>query len=282
MSIINKFLTLNNFIDQKNFYQLICCNKELGYIHKHIVEILISSNLPVELVNKKIIFKGKRLKELNLVFNNVSEILLEKKIIKKLTGEKFPCTDFLGKKEYFYIDRATVEFLGIKGYGVHLTAYMIVKNKLYLWIPIRSKNKRVEPNKYDNTVAGGISSRETVYQALMREAKEEANISKKLIKQAKSVGTISYNWRNKKYSLRRDTLFLFDLEVDKKFIPYCLDGEVANFKLLSWEDVYEKISKTNDFKKNCALVVANFLIRRGLLTTNNEPSYEKICRAMNL
>ena len=45
----------------------------------------------------------------------------------------------------------------------------------------RAKNKRIEPNKLDNTVAGGISAGETIYEALIRESYEEAALEKRLL-----------------------------------------------------------------------------------------------------
>ena len=278
MSILKKFLDLNNFYDKDNFYELVCRNKKVGFVHKLIAEKLIESKIKADIRHQKFIVKGSKL---NKEFSKITDILLKKKYIENITEENFPCTDFLGKKEYFNVNRATVEYLGIRGYGVHLTAFTKISNKIYLWTPIRSKYKKVEPNKYDNTVAGGIASGETLKDALFREAKEEANVSKNLIKKANSAGTVSYNWRNKKYTLRRDTLFLYDLEVDRTFKPICLDGELEKFKLIPWTDALKKIKNTNSFKKNCALVVASFLIRKGLLTSENETNYEKICYMIN-
>ncbi len=257
-------------------------NKNLGFVHSQIVEILLASRIKFEIRNKNIIFKEIGYEKLSKIFDNITELLFSKKVIKNLTGEKFPCTDFLGKKEYFNLDRSAVEVFGIRGYGVHLIAYLKSKEGILLWTPKRASNKRVEPNKYDNTIAGGIASKESVFQALKRESDEEAGIGSALLQKASSAGTISYNWRNNRYTLRRDTLFLFDLEVNHKFIPFCKDGEVKNFKLLNWRTILKKIRKTNSFKRNCALVIANFFIRKGLLTPRNEPNYEKICGLMNL
>ena len=156
----------------------------------------------------------------------------------------------LGQKELFVVERSLVEFLGIRGFGVHLVAYVrTAKGNIKVWVPKRSAGKRVEPNKLDNTIAGGISAGETVYQALIREGFEEASLSKKTLNKAIPVGTINYIWRNKKFSLRRDTLFLFDLELSNNTIPKNNDGEVSKFRLYSDKKVIEKISNTNHFKK---------------------------------
>ena len=185
------------------------------------------------------------------------------------------------KKELFILERSLVEYLGIRGYGVHLVAYVRTdKSKIKVWVPLRSLNKRVEPNKLDNTIAGGVSAGETVYQALIREGFEEASLKKNILNKALQVGTINYVWRNKKLSIRRDTLFLFDLELPKNIIPKNNDGEVSKFNLYSSKKIIDTIKNTYNFKKNCALVMASFFIRRGLINSENEKDYEEICRLL--
>ena len=278
MSLLKKLKELNNFSDKKNFFNLVCCNTNVGLVHRKIVSLIVKNKLPYNIKNNNLIFKEKKKKLLNLTLKNTCDLLLTNKIIKEETGENFPCVLSLGKKEYFILDRSLVEYLGIRGYGVHLVAYIKNKDNIKIWVPLRSKTKRVEPNKLDNTVAGGISAGETLLQALFREGYEEASFKEKTLLRAKQVGTISYTWRNKPYSLRRDTLFIFDLELSKDTIPKNNDGEVSKFKLYDYKKVRDKIQKTNDFKKNCALVLASFLIRRGLINIDNEKNYEEISR----
>ena len=115
---------------------------------------------------------------------------------------------------------------------------------------------------------------------MIREGFEEASFKKKILNRAVQVGTINYTWRNKKFSLRRDTLFLFDLEISNKILPKNIDGEISKFNLYSSTKIIEKIKNTNDFKKNCALVLISFFIRRGLINSKNEKDYEEICRLL--
>ena len=114
----------------------------------------------------------------------------------------------------------------------------------------------------------------------MREGFEEASLKKSILNKALQVGTINYVWRNKKLSIRRDTLFLFDLELPKNIIPKNNDGEVSKFNLYSSKKIIDTIKNTYDFKKNCALVMASFFIRRGLINSENEKNYEEICRLL--
>ncbi len=280
MSLLKKFKDLNNFSDKDIFVKLICKDTEVGLVHPKIVNLILESKLPYYHRQGKLIINEVRKKSLNYIFKNTYNLLLEKKIILEPTRENFSCISALGKKEYFVLERALVEYLGIRGYGVHLVAYYKEKNNFKIWTPLRSKDKRVEPNKLDNTVAGGISAGESLYQALFRESYEEASLKKKQLSSAVQVGTINYNWRNKKYSLRRDTLFIFDLELPKNIIPKNNDGELTKFKLFDHKKIIEKIKNTKEFKKNCALVLASFFIRRGIINSKNEKDYESICKML--
>ena len=224
MSILRKFQDLNNFTYNENYYKLVCGSNDIGYVHREVAKHLIVNVKEISLVGQNILLNYKSIIELKKIILKITEILSKKKNFFIPTNELFSCRKTVDSKELFKLDRKLVEFLGIRGYGVHLIAYMKKKNTYKLWVPKRNKNKLVEPSKFDNTVAGGIKAGETIYSALARESNEEAGLKKEELKKAKPVGTINYNWKNSPYTLRRDTLYLFDLEVDKTFKPDCLDG----------------------------------------------------------
>ena len=280
MSLLKKVKELNNFSDKNKFVNLICNGDCVGLVHKKIANFIIESKLAYFFKNDSLILKERNKNKLNSTLANTTDLLVKKKIIKVITGEMFPCTLNIMGKVYFELDRALVEYLGIRGYGVHLVAYVKENKKIKIWTPKRAKNKLIEPNKLDNTVAGGISAGETIYEALIRESYEEAALEKKIIREAVQYGAINYIWRNKEFSIRRDTLFLYDLELSKDVIPKNIDGELVKFRLLSVKKIIEKIQKTDDFKKNCVLVIASFLIKRGLINYKNECDYEEICRIL--
>ena len=276
MSLLSKFQDLNNFIYDKNYYELICDGYKIGYVHREIAKNIIVNIEGLFLLDQKIYFKYTDKTKLNRIVSKITKVLIKKKSAFKPTGEYFSCRKTVDGKEFFKLDRKLLEFLGIRGYGVHLIAYLKHNNSYKLWVPKRNKDKLVEPSKLDNTVAGGIKAGEDIFSALEREAYEEAGLTRHDLKNVKLVGTVNYNWKNTQHTIRRDTLYLFDLEVDKSFNPNCLDGEVEEFKLMDWKKVLHLIQNTNSVKNNCNLVFFNFMVRHGLISHKNEKDYEEI------
>ncbi|CAI9593204.1 unnamed protein product [Staurois parvus] len=68
--------------------------------------------------------------------------------------------------------------------------------------------------------------------------------------------------------------FVFDLEVPESFQPIVGDGEVQEFFLWPLEKVREAIA-TEEFKPNCALVILDFLMRRGHVQPDTEKFYTR-------
>ncbi len=278
MSLLRKFQDLNNFIYNENYYKLIFGKIQIGYVHRKIAKYILLNVKGIYLLDKKIYFENTSQTELKKIILKITETLSEKKKLFIPAGELFSCRNTIEGKELFKLDRKLVEFLGIRGYGVHLIIYIKRKNSYKLWVPKRNKKKLVSPSKFDNSVAGGVRAGEGVFCALEREAYEEAGLKKEQLNNVKLVGTLNYNWKNSPYTLRRDTLYLFDLEVDDKFKPQCLDGEVEKFELMEWKKVLKLMQNTDSIKNNCNLVFFNFMVRHSLINKKLEKNYEEILR----
>ena len=124
MSLLKKVKELNNFSDKNKFVNLICNGDCIGLVHKKIANFIIESKLAYFFKNDSLILKERNKNKLNSTLANTTDLLVKKKIIKVITGEMFPCTLNIMGKVYFELDRALVEYLGIRGYGVHLVAYV--------------------------------------------------------------------------------------------------------------------------------------------------------------
>ncbi len=279
MSILDKVVKINNGILKKDFYKLICLEALIGHVHYTVAKELEKEFKEIVIKNSCIFLLCNEFYQLNRLIKNISKYLEKRNFIKPLTGELFSCVKSFGGKEYFLVDRSVLPALGIRGYGIHMIAYLNTSRGPNIWIPTRSKNKLIDPGKLDNTVAGGIKARESVFEALSREAYEEASINGSLIKNAKAVGTVNYCLRDN-ISLRPDLLFIYELEVEKDFIPKCRDREVQNFKLMHWSLILDLLRNTNDFKINCGLVLVDFCIRHGLINYENEKDYEFISSSL--
>lgn len=60
------------------------------------------------------------------------------------------------------VERAASALFGINTYGVHMTVYTYVDAGMKIWVPRRAANKQTYGGMLDNTVAGGIATREKV------------------------------------------------------------------------------------------------------------------------
>ena len=179
----------------------------------------------------------------------------------------------------FQMERAGIPKFGIWASGVHVNGYVRDKGELSMWIGRRSPDKHTAPNKLDQIVAGGRPADLTVRETVLKEGEEEANIDGALAGRAVPVGAISYTTERRE-GLRRDVLYVFDLELPRDFVPVNHDGEIAEFQLWPIRRVLETVRDTDEFKFNCALVVIDFLIRHGLLDPDDEPDYLTLVRGL--
>lgn len=183
------------------------------------------------------------------------------------------------------VDRGVVTAFGLRAYGVHLNGWTREHvtsgnaREPELWIGRRSKAMNVAPGKLDNMVAGGQPYGLSLIDNVIKEAAEEADIPAALARTAKPTGCITYVMETDD-GLKPDVLFCYDLEVPNDFTPVNTDGETASFQRLPARDVGKIIATSDDFKFNCALVVAHFLLRHGLLTPDSEADYEAIATGL--
>ncbi|WP_343560963.1 DUF4743 domain-containing protein [Kiloniella sp. b19] len=177
------------------------------------------------------------------------------------------------------LDRGAAGIFGIRGYGVHMNGFVRRGNELLLWVGRRAEDKLSAPGKLDHIVAGGQPYGLSLQENLIKEAEEEADISRELAGKAIPCGMLSYRCERED-GLRDDHIFCFDLELPESFVPRNIDGEVAGFELWSAEDVLENLRETEDFKYNVALVLLHFMIRHGVLSPD-ETGYTELVQGLS-
>jgi 8-oxo-dGTP pyrophosphatase MutT (NUDIX family) len=139
----------------------------------------------------------------------------------------------------------------------------------------------------DNSVAGGIATGEEPFESLVREAEEEASLPEALVRQQATYhGAVTYMYIRESRAggesgmVQPECQHVYDLALPMDVVPKPNDSEVEEFYLWTVEEVQEHMAK-GEFKPNCALVVLDFFVRRGILTRENEENYEEIKKRLH-
>lgn len=187
---------------------------------------------------------------------------------------------------YFLIERAAAALFGVITYGVHILGY-VPPNKetgapLRIWVPRRAETKATFPGMLDNTVAGGMGYPYGPSETAVKECYEEAGLSEDYVQRhIKPVGVVTYTYHHEYDSSSEPGLFqpeveyIYDLEMDENTIPKPVDNEVAEFHLMTVEEIREALF-AGKFKPNTALVKIDFFIRHGIITPENEADYMEL------
>ena len=176
------------------------------------------------------------------------------------------------------IERAAYPLMGVAGYGVHVNGFVRdpgAPGGLKLWVATRAKTKQTWPGLRDCIVAGQISDGLSPSRTVVLECEEEAGIPMAIAASARPCGAVSYRGVDEWGRLKRDVLFVFDLELPPDFKPTPTDGEVEDFELWDLDRVaclLEGTEQGKPFKPNVALVVIDFLVRHGFIEPD-DPGY---------
>ncbi len=198
--------------------------------------------------------------------------------IPRLRREMYAVSESWGRPVLMEMDRAAVPFFGITAYGLHVNGFVRAPDGLHLWVGKRAMDRGVAPGQYDNLVAGGQPAGLSLADNLVKEAWEEAGLSREMAMTAAPVGVITYLMEQDK-GLKPDVLFLYDLELPADFVPRNTDGEVERFELWPLARVAASVRDSDDWKFNVNLTVIDFLIRHGWLTPDH-PEYLDLCRGL--
>ncbi len=192
--------------------------------------------------------------------------------------ELYPVNRSWSEPAFLLIERATLPWLGVRGYGVHMNGFVRGTDGLNMWIARRSLDKPTGPGKLDQMVAGGQPADIGLHDNMMKECAEEAGIPLDIARHARAVGAVTYALETR-VGFRPDLLFNFDLELPEGFSPVNTDGEVDAFYLWPMEQVMETVRDSDAFKFNCALVIIDFLVRHGYITAD-DPDYSDIVEGL--
>jgi 8-oxo-dGTP pyrophosphatase MutT (NUDIX family) len=192
--------------------------------------------------------------------------------------EPYPVAAEPGGPPLMLMERAAIPRFGVRAAGIHVNGFVRTEDGLAMWIGRRSLHKPTAPGKLDQLVAGGQSAGHGIVETMIKESHEEASIPEALARQARPVGAVTYATEREE-GLRRDVVYVFDLELPADFTPAVNDDEIVAFYRWPIGQVIEAVRDSDAFKFNCALVIIDFLIRHGLLA-HDEPDYLALVRGL--
>lgn len=195
---------------------------------------------------------------------NILQQLIDENVLDPMHGELYAATDENRNNPRLLMDRAMAPYFGIRAYGQHLNGFVRTSGGLKLWIARRAKDRLNYPGCLDNFVAGGLPHGLSLAQNMAKECWEEASVPAHLAAEVIPAGAVSYNVDTTK-GFNPFTLYCYDLELPRDFVPHCTDGEVESFTLMPVAQVMEIVKTTDEFKLNCNLVIIDFLIRQGYI-----------------
>lgn len=274
MSFQDKITSLNCF-DPNNYVPFVMEGKRPGYIRKDKVDLALSFDRAMKRDGDSIIVNPE-LSGFDEISATFKEILpeLEKNgaFAFPLKNEMFPVVMGWGEEPLFKIERNATIFFGVRIFGLHVNGYTFRNGKMHMWLGKRGPTLRGWPNMLDQMVAGGQPIGLSLFDNLLKESHEEAQLSAEIASKARAAGSITYSM-NMIEGARRDTIFVYDLLLPEDVHPIPDGDEVAEFVCLPVEEVMEIVANTDSFKPNCNLVCLDFFIRHGFITADEFKGY---------
>ncbi len=163
------------------------------------------------------------------------------------------------------IERAASRFWGTLTLGAHCNGYVAdaLGRPTHLWVAQRSLDKPTDPGMLDNLIGGGVPLGQSPWEALQREAFEEAGLAPDEIALA-TPGRIIALHCDIPEGLQREHLHVYDLRLPAGRAPQNQDGEVAWHRC--WP-VAEALAAAADgrFTTDAALATLDFAVRHGVV-----------------
>jgi len=289
-SLLTLCKRLNNFFFEGfldgNCIPFFCARSQVGMVSPAVVVQL--ANYPeIFSITKESVTFAAAIDEVNIRNQALDQVLRDlraKDAFIPLRGWRDECYEIKRKfsePPLFKIERSASPLFGMRKYGVQINGYVNHSSLgLCIWFQKRSPTKPTWPNMMDNFVGGGLSEGISVLDTAIKEAGEEANVPRELAAHLKPAGSVSF-FHGSDRGIHPNTEFVFDLELPEDFVPHNNDGEVSGWQLVPVDQIVEVIC-SKDFKITSSPVVMDWLIRRGIITVDNEPDLPEVVELLHL
>ncbi|MFD2451348.1 NUDIX hydrolase [Ideonella paludis] len=173
------------------------------------------------------------------------------------------------------IERAASRFWGTLTLGAHCNGYVADDHgrPTHIWVAKRALNKPTDPGMLDNLIGGGVPLGQSPWEALQREAFEEAGLAPDEIAQA-TPGSVIELHCDIPEGLQREHLHVFDLHLAQGRSPVNQDGEVAWHQCWPVADALAAAAQ-GQMTVDAALATLDFAVRWGLITPQ-DPAAEAL------
>jgi 8-oxo-dGTP pyrophosphatase MutT (NUDIX family) len=163
------------------------------------------------------------------------------------------------------VERATARFWGTLTLGAHANGYVAdaAGRPTHLWIAQRALSKATDPGKLDNLIGAGVPHGQTPWQAVVREAWEEAGLTPGQAAPAQAGRVIELR-RDIPEGFQHEWLYVFDLALPARLQPANQDGEVQSFRCLPVHEAID-VAAGSEMTTDAALVTLDFALRHQLL-----------------
>ncbi|MGY0399318.1 MAG: DUF4743 domain-containing protein [Ostreibacterium sp.] len=283
MPLIDRIHDLNNCFLGREYFRLYANEMSVGFVDTQMLDDLRHTS------GRDIFHINADQQRIDLRFSDRSVFEVEIEVFfkaffarKGLSGwrnEYYAVTEHYARKTLFLLERAALSFLGMTGYGVHVNGYVKKKDGLSMWVAKRSATKPTSPGKLDQIAAGGQPYHLSVWENMIKECEEEASIPQYLAEKAIPVSVISYRY-DLPIGMRPDVIFNYDLQLPMDFAPSVNDDEVESFQLYPIATLLDMIAHSQIFKFNSAVVIIDFAIRHGFITSGH-PDYLDLQEGMH-
>lgn len=135
------------------------------------------------------------------------------------------------------VERGVTRWLGIATRAVHLLGFA---NDGRVWVQQRAQDKAIDPGLWDTLVGGMVPACDNLTTALQRETWEEAGIDINRVMRLHAGGRLQVarpNARDGGAGYVREQIDWFVGVIPDDVVPVNQDGEVAQFALLTWDEL---------------------------------------------
>ena len=163
------------------------------------------------------------------------------------------------------IERAASRFWGTLTLGAHCNGYVADDHgrPTHIWVAKRALNKPTDPGMLDNLIGGGVPLGQSPWEALQREAFEEAGLAPDEIAQA-ILGSVIELHCDIPEGLQHEHLHVFDLRLPAGRTPVNQDGEVAWHQCWPVAEALAAAAQ-GQMTVDAALATLDFAVRWGLI-----------------